>query len=233
MRKMRTKVYVKANVENSEIIYSGIDYADFIKYLQRPIENLLLMKGDYWGNGHEFKFELLEGQREIEKLAKEDIYNFGDFCFVDYSEKGAVSLLNKQQVAEILYMAHLGETMTSPFFEPLHNRFAYLAHDDGWYCKLYCREMDEFMAVLNGKITSNINIPLPAVIQNRLKQSAMGGLLIDLEEIYDAKERVSLNIYKVGAYSNMGEVLNDWQQIKLNATSANTLSYSNNEWSIF
>jgi hypothetical protein len=60
----------------------------------------------------------------------------------------------------------------------------------------------------------------------------MEGILIDLEEIRGTKRGASLKIYQVGAYSNMDEVLNNWQQIKSNATLTSILSYSNNEWSI-
>ncbi len=232
MKKARTKIYVKFDIEKNVVVYSGIEFYEFNEYLPRPIENLLLIKGDYFGNGQAYNFELLEGREEINKLSKENIYNFGDFCFVDFSENGVVPGLSKQQVAEVLYMAHLGEAMQSPFFNTLQNRFAYLAHDDGSYCKLYCRELDEFMTVLGRKITNHLNVPLPVAIRNRLMQIATGGLLIDLEEIVNSKKDLSFNIYSIGLHSDIDEVLNNWQLLKSNATSTNVINYSNNQWSI-
>ena len=226
MKKPRTKIYVKVNLSSKEVIYTGIEFAEFIKYLSLPMENLLLLKGDCFGSRCEHNFEVFEGQNHVKKLATENIHSWGDFCFVDYV--GKTGDLNEGQIAELLYMGHLFKPLKSPFFEPLQNRFAYLAHDDGWYCKLYCRDLYEFIAVLSKKIANDTAIPLPITLQNRLFQIAESGLLIDLEE----KDGSSSKIYTVGSYSDMDEVLNNWEKIKANSATVNMLSYSNGEWTI-
>ena len=96
--------------------------------------------------------------------------------------EGAAAQLDRQQVAEILFLAHMGEPIESPFFAPLGNRFAYLSHDDGWYGKLYCRDMGEFMSVLWKKLTGKANTPTPVKMQNELLSMAQKGLAIDMEE---------------------------------------------------
>jgi hypothetical protein len=40
MKKLRKRIYIKINPDNNEIIYSGIEFAEFIKYLEQPIENI-------------------------------------------------------------------------------------------------------------------------------------------------------------------------------------------------
>lgn len=236
MNKMRTKIYVKTDIDSREVIYSGIEFAEFIKYLPQPIENLMIVTGGSDVIRLDTKFERgleqFEGHQLVEKLAKENVYSLGNFCFVDYDISSDTSDLSEEQIAQLLYLGHMFKPLHSPFFKQLQNRFAYLAHDDGWYCKLYCRELDEFMNVLSGKITKNINVSLPANIKNRLKQISTGGLLIDLEETNGSKKDVSLKVYTVGAYSNIDEILNNWQQIKTNAKSTDILSCSNNIWSI-
>lgn len=233
MKKTRTKLYVKITPRKSEVVYTGIEFAAFIRYLPTPIENLMLLKGNSWGNRVAHNFELFEGQDSVSKLAKEDIYNWGDFCFVDYASVDAISSLSEQQVAELLYMAHIRKPLTVPFFEPLQNRFVYLAHDDGWYCKLYCRNLNEFASVLCSKITKSIRMPLPLAlekIQEQLLQQATDGLLIDLDEAFREKDGIGIKIYTVGPYENMDEVLNNFQKLKDNAERISMLHANKKEW---
>ena len=212
--KKRSKLYIKANTEERSFTYSGISFSEFIQYLDNPLDNLLLAKGDYMGNAQAHHFELLEGATEIRALAEGGIDPFGDLCFLDYQQPGAAARLDRQQVAEILFLAHIGEPIESPFFAPLDNRFAYLSHDDGWYGKLYCRSMGEFMSVLWKKLTGKANAPMSAKMQNELLSIAQKGLAIDMEEPHCPLP----GIYIVGEYTDMDELMNHWQEIKATAT---------------
>jgi hypothetical protein len=44
-------------------------------------------------------------------------------------------------MTEILYLPHFGKSLITPFFNRINNNFVYLAHDDGWFCKLYCNDI--------------------------------------------------------------------------------------------
>ena len=228
MNKSRTKIYVKVTPEKNEIVYSGLEFAEFIKYLSVPIKNLLLVKGDYWSDKQEHNFELLEGQELIEKLTKENV--IGDFCFVDYSKADDAARLSGQQIAELLYMGHIFKPLNSPFFETLQNRFAYLAHDDGWYCKLFCRNLDDFIAVLWGKIGNDTVPPVPNSIQNQLLKLAAEGILIDLDEIHKEKMGLELKVYTVGDHTDMDFILNNFQQLKEMAVKVSILSCFEKQW---
>ena len=232
MKKPRTKIYIKISPEESKIVYSGIEFSEFIEFLPKPIENILLIEGDYWGNKQAHNFELLEG-REIENLAKEDVYSFGNFSFVDYAHTAAVNGLSNQQVAELLYLAHAARPLSSPFFAPLENRFAYLAHDDGWYCKLYCRDLRDFTPVLLGKIMARAGIVAGIcsdVISDKLISLAKTGMLIDLEEMVCAEGTITVELYTVGEYSNMDDVLNNFERLKANAAQISSLRFAGNEY---
>lgn len=211
MKRTRNKLYIKANTEEHSITYSGISFSEFVQYLDKPLNNLLLAKGDYMGNAQAHHFELLEGADEVKKLAESGVDPFGDLCFLDYQQLGAAARLGRQQVAEILFLAHIGEPMKSPFFAPLGNRFAYLSHDDGWYGKLYCRDMGEFMSVLWKKLTRKTNAPVSAMMQNELLSMAQKGMAIDMEETHCP---LPGGIYMVGEYNDMDELMNHWQEIK-------------------
>ena len=232
VKKKRTKIYVNVKSENHEIVYTGINFSEFIKFLSLPIENLILLKGDYYGNRQEFNFELLEGQEQIKKLSEENIYNYGDFGFVDYFRSGDTTRLSDQQIAELLYISHIEKPLESPFFTTLQNRFVYLAHDDGWYCKLYCRNPDDFITVLCKKISNDVSWSVPDFLRSRLLELATQGIIIDLEEIQKNNEVFDLKIYTVGLYFDMDCILNNFQKLKETATKTSTLKYNKKQWDL-
>ena len=235
MRKPRTKIYTKVTPEEKRIVYSGIDFFEFSMYLPNPIENLLLLKGDYLGNKCIHNFELLEGTEEIAKLEKEDIYSYGDFVFLDYNATNSVAALSKQQIAEMLYLAHMSTTMQSPFFELLQNRFFYIAHDDGSYCKLYCQNLSDYFTVLNSKISRIIRIPEPnylGIINNQWQKISESGILIDLDEIKHKNGGIDVKIYSIGEYSNMDLIFNNIHKIKDIAGEVSNLYCCEENWVI-
>lgn len=234
MKKERRKIYVKVSPEKNEVIYSGIEFAEFIQYLTQPIDNLLLLKGDYFGNRCEHNFELLEGREIVEKLTREDVHNFGDFCFVDYISPQKVNDLSEEQIAELLYLGHMFRPLRSPFLEQLHNKFVYLAHDNGWYCKLYCRNLSDFITVLCKKITANIpikNMCEPSDdVKEKMLELAKDGLLIDLNDLSRKSENVEIKFYIVGSYSDMDTIQNNFQQIRDNALRVCSFKCNKNGW---
>ena len=234
------KIYVKAFPENNELIYTGIEFAEFMRFLTQPIENIMIITGGCVCIGidtrFERKLELFEGPALVEKLTQENVHSFGNFCFVDYVSPDKTSQISEQQIAELLYMGFMFQPLHSPFFEPLQNRFAYLAHDDGWFCRLYCRSLCDFMTVLCKKIISpkpvqNIAEPTEQIKESML-ELATDGLLIDLGELSCKSHSAEVKLYTVGEYSDMDEILNYFQNIKDSASRTYTLSCNKNGWHI-
>ncbi|MCL2677695.1 MAG: hypothetical protein FWE85_01420 [Clostridiales bacterium] len=233
--KTRTKIYVKIFPGKNEVIYSGIDFAEFVKYLPQPIKNLMLITGGSNVILSESRFErglkLFEGYEFIEKLAKENIYNLGEFCFVDYAMPHQTSELSEEQIAELLYLGHMSKPLHTPFFEALQNDFAYLAHDDGWYCKIYCRNLYDFISVLCKKIMLHASNKkaheISDDVKERMLQLAMDGILVDLDELSQKDDTV--NIYSIGTHLDMDVLVNNCHEIKLRASQVNQLSVSAGE----
>jgi hypothetical protein len=239
MRKARTKIYINANYTKQEFIYTGIEFHEFEKYLKTPMENVLLLKANYLGNCFQKNFDLVEGSDFVRELTKEDVHNFGDFCFVDYTQPNCINQLKDEQIAELLYMAHMCNPLGSPFFETLGNRFAYLAHDDGWFCKLYCRCAEEFGDVLVGKIKDRISGKLrrklreiDATVQKDLLRIAEGGILIDLDDTHTSEHQIIVEVYTIGEYTDMDVVYNQCQKLKDCATNHHYLKYNKNQWAL-
>ena len=235
--KKRKLIYVNANHETHEFIYTGIEFCEFVKYLQSPMENILLLKSNYIGNNFSNNFELAEGLREIETLAKANIYNCGNFCFVDYTQPGDIDNLSDAEIAEILYLAHLYKPLKSPFYKVLNNRFAYLAHDDGFFCKLYCQNSDDFLDILDGKIVELTKAIAKRSIQNLsrslkkdLLRFAGDGMLLDLEDLEMNDDEILINIYIIGKHGDMDKVFNERQSFKENSLSQHCMKYKTDKW---
>lgn len=88
----------------------------------------------------------------ILELCKEDIYGLGNFHWIDYNDETALNNCSSQEKTEVLYLSHFGNPLKSPFFHKLNNKFFYLDHDDGWVCKLFCKNMLVFGYIIANKI---------------------------------------------------------------------------------
>ena len=228
--KNQKMIYIKTYPEEKQIVYSGIKFADFIEFLPQPIENLVVISGNCssvsFDVKYERRFEWFEGYDQVKKLAVEDVHKWGDFCFVDYDTLKNTHKLSEEQIAELLYLGRMFKPLKYPFFEPLQNRFVYLSHDDGFYCKLYCKEFGDFFTVLYKQIISCIDVPLlerSKKVEEQLLQLAMSGILIDLEEIKTNNERLVAPVYTIGEYADMDSIFNNVQDVKNAATQINNI----------
>lgn len=237
MRKKRNKVYVNVNDKNHEIIYTGISFCEFMKYLPQKVTNILLLKADYISDKNVNNFELIEGKQNLKIFSEEDIYNYGDFSFVDYSESECIKLITDNQIAELLFLSHMCRPLATPFYESLNNRFVYLSHDDDYFCKLYCRDVYDFLGVLNGKIINMIRVFTKIKISNIdkgildiLYDFSKNGLLLDFEDMVIKDTEIIIDIFTVGKYKNIDEVLNNSQSLKNNAIIKKQLKYKEYVW---
>lgn len=235
---MRTVIYIWSDLKKNEFIYTGIEFHEFLSGLTNKIEHLILLKGNFLGNDFVNNFELLDGKEQIDLLLQENIYAFGDFSFVDYVP-GTVELMKKADIAELLYLAHMLEPIQSPFSHVIQNRFAYLAHDDGFFCKLYAKNNNDIADVLFHKILNYINERGGNVVSGyteNTKQALLNiseeGLLVDLDTIDMVGNDISLKFYLIGRYDNMDDIYNNIDNIKQSACTTGNIKYINKEWLI-
>lgn len=241
--KKRTLIYINSNIQTHEIIYTGINFHEFNEFLTIPIENIMVISGcgGVISLDSEFDrcFELFIGNKMVKKLAQQDIYNLGNFCFVDYGSLNKTINLSEEQLAELLYLGNMFKPLRSPFFDVLDNRFAYLSHDDGFFCKLYCREISDFYDILHGKMIclteciSNKRVErFSKDIQNRLLDLSQSGLLLDFDEMIVNNDEISLEIFIVGKYDDMDKILNNCQVLKKTHKGTLYLKYKMQKWFI-
>lgn len=241
MRRTRNIFYINGDLSKKTFCYYGMEFSEFIRFEPRNIKNLLLLKSlydrDYVRNP--YYFDLVESQDSLENLQKQDIYNYGDFCFVDYADHSCIESLTSQEAASLLYLAHMKEPLESVFFEKLQNQYAYLAHDDGWFCRLYCREEKDFGEIMCKKIAEAVNgrcrkepKPVQNDINNCLLQLTERGLLFDLHEVSCHGRYKSLSIYLIGKYEDMDQMYHDMQKKVASADSDGYIEYNGKTWKL-
>lgn len=240
MRKLRDVFYINAFKENNEIVYYGLEFKEFTKFIPADIDNILLIKSQYYGPGYraEYNFETVN-KEEMQEFLKEDIYGYGDFCWVDFDKLESIGNLEPSQVAEILYLGHMFLPVKSPFFEKLQNKYAYLAHDDGWFCRLYCRNFNDFGEIIANKIISMASTSKRRKIYTicdelklQLLSLADNGLLIDFSNILWCERSIEIPIYTIGKFINMDAMYNDLKRHIGCANYSAKLVHKNKSWAI-
>ncbi|AEV94548.1 hypothetical protein [Pediococcus claussenii] len=131
------------------LIYSrGISAGDFMNgVLQRP-SNILLINGqtndDLPIDSHTL-FNELSGQDEI---AEYMLTGAKQLRWIDFSQKESIGDLTDSDIADLLFMGHMGTHLSTPFSYKLQNDFVYLSLGEN-QVKTYYRRLKNFYSVLN------------------------------------------------------------------------------------
>ena len=90
-----------------------------------------------------------------------------------------------------------------------------------FFCRLFCRERDEFTRIAVKKIIDTVKERLNTVIafqdHGLIADFSENGLLIDFDELYANGKNTILNLYSIGKYTDMNDVINNKDKLKLNA----------------
>lgn len=240
MRRLRDVFYINAFPENNELVYYGMQLNEFIKYNPVEINKLLILEGEYFGRGFRSKTKLQVVENdEMEEFLGEDIYGYGDFAWVDFDNRENLEKLEPMELAELLYLGHMFKPINSPFFEKIQNRYAYLAHDDGWFCRLYCKEYSDFQEIICNKIIDTVSTskrrkiyPFSDDVKKELLNLANDGLLIDFNNFAKYEKSIEVPIYTIGKFLDMDEMYNNLQRNISRANYSAYLVHKNKKWDI-
>jgi hypothetical protein len=208
--------------------------------LENPLENILVLAG-YFSEG-EFDFNTrcdFIRKEIIGDIINDNVYRLGDFCWVDFMDTEALESLEPREVAELLYLGHMMKPVDSPFFDKLNNRFAYLAHDDGWHNTFYCRNLYEFEHIIGKIILLKLKLrfkrkavpEIPLEISAKLIEYAQDGLLIDFDRIIGGRS-LEIPIYTIGKMLDMDDMYNNLQRHLQRAKFGASLVLRKSRWSI-
>lgn len=242
MRRIRDVFYIDANFNENYFLYYGMEFKEFIRCSPIGLENILVTDGNYITNNFNTSWflETANGKEDIFELSKEDIYGLGNFHWIDYNNEVDLNNCTLEEKAEVLYLSHFGKPLKSPFFNRINNNFVYLAHDDGWFCKLYCRDMAVFKDIIANKIIDSFSTnkrrkiyPMDEDIKNEIFELTKKGLLIDFSNIYRDNKYISLNYYTIGHYEDMDEMYNNLERNKHRADVKGTIEHKSKTWRIY
>lgn len=176
--------------------------------------------------------------KNLNDLYNENVHSYGDFCWVDFNDVSALDNLVPQEKAELLYLGHYKQPLASPFFDKLDNKVVYLAHDDGWFNKVFYKDINHFIDVLRQLISYRVksykkNVMLPNVeVGIKLALLAKDGILIDLYRIIKSRNGVEIPFNVIGKINDFDDVYNNMERHRAKARLEYWLVYKNNEWTI-
>ncbi|WP_230200170.1 hypothetical protein [Bacillus niameyensis] len=219
-------IYVHMNHANQFVISSGIEFSHFLQGIPSQPSNILLLRHNF-EDGHfnmHTMLDYVEGEM-INKLASEDVYSYGDFCWIDFSNEENVNHLTGQEIAEILYLGHLKEHLKLPFYRKLNNQFVYLAHDDGWFNKTYYQNWDHFYTMLGAAVAEKVNFPREITFFNRWKKKSVPavpaeilhpfishmkeGILFSIDKSVRNRLMIEIPVWVIGDYYDMDAMLEE------------------------
>ncbi|MDK2564506.1 hypothetical protein QOZ84_13245 [Romboutsia sedimentorum] len=193
--------YIKINEDNNKIKISGIKFKEFIQGIAEKPKNLLILSGDPANSEIDIEWNLeYISNYNLSEFYKEEVYDFGDFHWIDFEEEYNLNKIDKSDLAKILYFNHKCTPFDTFLFESLNNKYAYFAHDDDYRVDIYMKNIEDYKQVINHKILKEFkgrkkNIAsLPQEILDYIYDLCKYGIVIDFEKLsYD-----SVNIYSIG-----------------------------------
>jgi hypothetical protein len=228
---VRDLIYVHLNQANQTVMSYGIEFKEFAAAFSDSLNHLLLLK-HHFDDGDFNRHTLLEyvHQEKIAKLAKDDVYGYGDFCWIDFEGIDGLNELTGYEIAELLYLGHLKQHLKVPFYNQLGNRFVYLAHDDGWFNKTYYRSIKDFYDLLSMVIAIKLG-------QLKLEKTLLGirkkrsypsvnkelllsltplmkeGICISLKDAEHLRNKVEIPVWIMGDFDNMDDMYEEYEQM--------------------
>lgn len=249
---IRDIIYIHINEREQYTITYGIEFVEFAQTLLEKLNNLLLLKHNF--DDGEFNMHTLHEfvpKERLNKLMADDVYGYGNFCWIDFEEEEALNELPSQAIAELLYLGHLKEHLKLPFYNHLSNRYVYLAHDDGWFNKTYYRDFSDLYQMLGEVIPEKMSQTkiektllglkkkrtYPSIsndILRLLKPLMREGALISIKDIDQNRMRIEIPIWSIGDFSNMDDMYEEYETIVKEPCDAKLVfDKKTREWKIY
>ena len=233
------------------VITSGMSFWEFASSLEKPLNHILLLKHAYDETEFNLNVSLDYVHKDnVEKLVKQDVGMYGDFCWVDFKEESNLADLEGMELAELLYLGHMKHHLKQPFFSKLHNQFVYLAHDNSWFSKIYYRTLPTYYRMLGNLLAIKFEglktertwfgfrkkhiIPaVPIDMLANLSVMLYEGLVFSFKNAIQTRTKVEIPAWVVGDFTNMDDMLDHYYEARLQKPDAYiTFFWKTGEWSI-
>lgn len=202
--------YIYIDEQENYIYTSGIRFQEFYQGIHDKPNNLLLIDG-YPSKSSMNKHLFLEyiTNEEIASFVQSDIvYQFGDFCWFDFNSPENLNTVSEQELAAFLYFSHRNKPLDGFLFDSIKNKYAYCAHDDDWYVKVYMKNPSDYKQVIEYKILKELKgrkrtiSGIQPEIMEQLYPLFREGAVIDFEDNY----QTGVRIYTIGKQNDMDSI---------------------------
>lgn len=244
MRRLRDIFYLYNYPEKNYALYYGMEFREFIKCEPNNIKNILLLNTEFL-NSVNYDYNnntslVYIDEKSMNQFLTEDHYDFGDFGWIDFDEHEKLNSLKPNEVAELLYLGHKFKPVSSPFFDKIDNRYAYLAHDDGWFCKFHYKYINDLKEIVANKVvqtTSSIFkkrkiYPISDEIKEQLLNLCNDGLVINFSCVTKSNRGINILLHTIGEFLNMDDMYNDLNKHINKSNNQWWLIYKNKQWKI-
>lgn len=250
---IRDIIYIHLNEREQYVMTYGIEFVEFAKSLFDSLNNLLLLKHGF--EHADFNMHTLHeyvSKEKLNKLMEDDVYGYGNFCWIDFEEEEALNELSGQAIAELLYLGHLKAHLKLPFYNHLSNRYVYLAHDDGYINKTYYRNFHDFFrmigkvipdkmgqikiekSLLGLKKKQKVYPPISEELLITLKPLMKEGVLLSIKDIEQNRAKIEIPIWAIGDFADMDDMFEEYKNIVKNPCEAKLVfDKKSREWKIF
>lgn len=235
----RDVIYMIYKEKEQSVTSMGIEFADFTASLSHELNHVLLLASGYAGEDYHKGLQLEFVRKEqLNDLYRQNVYQYGDFCWIDFDDIEALDRLEAQEKAELLYLGHYKEALNSPFFNKLNNRFAYLAHDDGWYNKVFHKDKADYLEAMCHIIPNKLKkykrslLPMGLDLGNQLLSLAKEGILVDSYRSIKSRSSLEIPFYIIGEVKDLDDMYNNMERYKAKAGSVYGLVFHNKQWTI-
>lgn len=202
--------YIQINEKENYIYSSGMKFLHFYQAIENKPNNILILKGFPSMCNSEYNMNLGFYYIDKDNMSVflqhdgEDVYYYGDFCWVDYKNENDLDKVGANELSEILYIAHKGKPLNSFKFKSLNNKYVYLAHDDHYFAKIYMEDTKEYKKVIEFRLIQELRgrrrfiSSISDEVMDTLYDYFKKGAVIDFERSYSSGVR----IYQIG--ENLG-----------------------------
>lgn len=151
---LRDYLYIYNDPVSRYILASGIEFRDIADRVGLDGGLIVLMHDariypKYMSYNRDCSVDYVP-RASIPELAKEDIYNWGDFCWVDYVGEDFPTMPDRE-LAELAFFEHRIKPLKRIVIPSLGNKYLCYAHDDGWLLQLYYSDWADILALIGDK----------------------------------------------------------------------------------
>ncbi|MCG8338266.1 MAG: hypothetical protein MJE63_27485 [Proteobacteria bacterium] len=227
-------------VEGESIVKSsGMAFKEFITCLPRLPSHILFINFVYTPLAkYPYHMKLLCpycSKNDFDKLVDIDVYNFGDFAWIDFDSVESLDTLEPQEIAELYYLGRQWRPVNSTYFQKLNNRFVYTAHDDYHINHLLYRDMNDYKDILSNiiplKLSKLYQLTLPPIDDDTIStlvELIKSKIAIDMEHM-KKDERIAIPIYTVEADIALQNI---WLELENNKLQASHELVYDSDWEL-